>query len=70
MKRFITLFVVSLCLLTACATVHVNPLPAGAKACSSDWDCPDGQGCWFSSTPGWNYAQCLQGHDNRWTKGF
>ena len=65
MKHLIGLILVALCL-SSCATIHANPLPAGAKVCSSDWDCERGQYCGFPHTPGWNYAQCVDGSNRKW----
>lgn len=62
MKRIITRILTlgaATMLVASCISYHIKPLPAGAKACGSDYDCSDNQHCGFPGVD--THPQCLPG---------
>lgn len=64
--KHLALFTLLVGLVVGCQ-FHIAPLPPGAKACASDWDCPDGMSCRFPGVD--TRAQCMGGGDARWEMG-
>lgn len=70
MKKLIVSMLVLALSVSGCviSAADIKPLPPGAIACHSDYDCPEGSGCWFSGDTGdyqYEYAQCIRGKDGR-----